>query len=174
MKNISLIFFLFSQFTLTLGQTNIDINAGKYAIALHYIQNASSVQDIKISGNIVDLDRWVFPVDSLEDYPEEKKHHIECIERQNTGMFEEYSYSKDIAALTSDVRNPQKIVYFSKIKDNMLVGCIVPFDERIHCMEFIDNYDIMCRFCEADCYLFLFDIDNKIKKVIRVSVIYDF
>ena len=55
----------------------------------------------------------------------------------------------------------------------MLVACLLPFDKRRHRIKDIDRFDIICRFNESENYLFVFDDNNKIKKVIKVLVNYE-
>ena len=94
------------------------------------------------------------------------------VERKKNGRNEDY-FSDEIAAQTFDVKKPQNILYFSQIEDNMLVACLLPFDKRRHRMKDIDRIDIICRFNESENFLFVFDDNNKIKKVIKVFVNYE-
>lgn len=71
------------------------------------------------------------------------------------------------------MKRPQNILFFSQIENNMLVACLLPFDKRRHRMKDIDKFDIISRFSESENFLFVFDENNIIKKVITVVVYYD-
>ena len=160
-----------SQFLYLHGQTLNKIDSAKYSCAYKFIKNTTDKR-IKVSRCIVDLDRWVFPFDSLSDLPKEKNALMAFVERKKNGRNEDY-FSDEIAAQTFDVKKPQNILYFSQIEDNMLVACLLPFDKRRHRMKDIDRIDIICRFNESENFLFVFDDNNKIKKVIKVLVNYE-
>ena len=57
-----------SQFLYLHGQTLNKIDSAKYSCAYKFIKNTTDKR-IKVSRCIVDLDRWVFPFDSLSDLP---------------------------------------------------------------------------------------------------------
>lgn len=148
------------------------IDSAKYSCAYKYIKNNTTAKRIKVSRCIVDLDRWVFPFDSLADLPKEKNALMAFVERKKNGRNKD-CFSNEIAALTFDVKKPQNILYFSQIEDNMLVACLLPFDKHRHRIKDIDRFDIICRFNESENYLFVFDDNNIIQKVIKVVVNYE-
>ena len=161
-----------SQFLYLHGQTLNKIDSEKYSCAYKFIKNNTTAKRIKVSRCIVDLDRWVFPFDSLADLPKEKNALMAFVERKKNGRNKD-CFSNEIAALTFDVKKPQNILYFSQIEDNMLVACLLPFDKRRHRIKDIDRFDIICRFNESENYLFVFDDNNIIQKVIKVVVNYE-
>ena len=161
---IYLIFIL--SFSLSIHAQTIE-DLSKYQIAYNYI--SKKYQGIKISGNIIDLDRWVFPVDSLKDFPKEKEKLEATVKRKRIARNEDY-YSKELAALTPKSKEIKNIIYFSQVEDNMLVANLVPFEKHRHRIEDIDNFDSICRFTTTNDFLFIFDENNNIKKILTVEV----
>ncbi len=163
---------LVAQFQSLHGHTSYKIDSAKYICAYNYIKNNTTAKRIRVSRCIVDLDRWGFPIDSLTDYPDEKNALIAFIERKKNERNKE-SFSDEITIQAPVVKRPKNILFFSQIENNMLVACLLPFDKRRHRMKDIDKFDIISRFNDSESFLFIFDENNKIKKVITVFVYYD-
>lgn len=149
------------------AQTIEDLN--KYQIAYNYISNLNKYKGIKISGNIIDLDMWIFPVDSLKDFTKEKEK-LEAVEKRQRIARNEDFYSKELAALTPKSKKIKNIIYFSQVEDNMLIANLVPFEKRRHRIEDINYFDFICRFTTTTDFLFIFDENDNIKKVLTVEV----
>ena len=160
------------QFISLRGQTFNMVDRARYNCAYNFIKNNSTSKRIKISRCIVDLDRWVFPVDSLADFPEEKRALMDFVEQKKIKRNKDY-ISDEVAAQTFGVKRFQKVLYFSHVENNMLAACLLPFDKRRHRKKDIDVFDIICRYNESENYLFIFDENSKIRKVIKVFVNYD-
>ena len=163
---------LVSHFFSLHGQVPNRIDYAKYRCAYNYVKKNTAAKKIKVSRCIVDLSRWEFSIDSLEDYPEDKKALMASVEQINKERNEDF-FSDEIATLTSDVKRPQNILFFSPVADNMLVACLLSFDRRRHRKRDIDKFDVISRFNESEEFLFIFDEDNKIKKVIKAFIRYD-
>lgn len=82
MTNILLALTLAVQFQSLHGHTYYKNDSTKYICAYNYIKDNTTAKRIRISRCVVDLDRWVFPIDSLTDYPEEKNALIAFVERK--------------------------------------------------------------------------------------------
>lgn len=172
MTNFLFALILVVQFQSLHGHTSYKIDSAKYICAYNYIKENTTAKRIQISRCVVDLDRWTFPIDSLADYPEEKNALIAFVERKKNERNKE-SFSDEITIKIPVVKRPQNILYFSQIENNMLVACLLPFDKRRHRMKDIDKFDIISRFNESENFLFIFDENNIIKKVLKVLVCYD-
>ena len=172
MTNFLFALILVVQFQSLYGHLSYKIDSAKYICAYNYIKENTTAKRIQISRCVVDLDRWAFPIDSLADYPEEKNALIAFVERKKNERNKE-SFSDEITIQTPVVKRPKNILFFSQIENNMLVACLLPFDKRRHRMKDIDKFDIISRFNDSESFLFIFDENNKIKKVITVFVYYD-
>ena len=161
-----ILFMLF--FSCPMHSQKID-NMNKYQIAYNYIKNINKCKGIKVSGTVIDLDRWVFPIDSLKDYPKEKEM-LEATIKRKQSVRDDSFYSKEITALTPKSKKINTIIYFSPVEDDMLVVCLCPFDKRRHKITDIDNFDVICRFTTSKYFLFIFDEYNNIKKLLTVDV----
>jgi hypothetical protein len=148
---------------------NINIDSIRYSNAYGFIKNNTPEKRIKVSRCIVDFDLWMFPLDSLADFPEKKDSFMRLVERKLAETDKVCLYDDDVARI-ANIKQPRKVLYFSQIEDNMLIACLLLFDKRRHKKSDIDNFDVISRFNEPEYYLFFFDEDNTIKKVIRVFV----
>lgn len=111
MTNILFALTLVVQFQSLHEHTSYKIDSAKYICAYNYIKDNTTAKRIRISRCIVDLDRWVFPIDSLTDYPEEKNALIAFVERKKNERNKE-NFSDEITIQTPIVRRPQNILFF--------------------------------------------------------------
>ena len=113
MTNFLIALTLAVQFQSLHGHTSYKIDSAKYICAYNYIKDNTTAKRIRISRCVVDLDRWVFPIDSLTDYPEEKNALIAFVERKKNERNKE-SFSDEITIQTPVVKRPKNILFFLK------------------------------------------------------------
>ena len=149
------------------AQDYFDLYRAQYQCAYNYINDINKGEKITVSHTIVDLERWAF-IQDLSVFPEAKEkvqsHSIKYVYNRKNDI-----YSKKITSLGAKRKSSKYIIFFSPIIDNMLVASVIPYNK--YKKRFVNDYERMAFQITCDDYLFLFDADMKLIKVLHANII---
>lgn len=169
MKNIYIItLFMFFCNKLT-SQVDCVQDLKQYLIAYNYIitDSINNNEVIAVSDSIVDIDRELFP-DKLINFPEEKEK-LNKYRENKAYIWDASYYSPCLNVLFCKNNNASKVLFFSKIEDNMLLADLLPYKDKFSMF----NYDRMASQNIGLTYLFILGSDGEIKGFFKHSIIYD-
>lgn len=161
----------FSQFVK--GQCEWQIDSIMYVSAYKYIISDSININyrIAVSDSIVDLYRGDFSDINLSPKVKERLNKYRMM---NSYKYLNPYYSKCLTTLFGSraVENPNKILFFSRIEENILRADLLIFDDKRICKR--RKFDYYAYFGgEGSEYLFIFNALGEIEIVLKRSVIYD-
>ena len=179
MRKIILLLCMCVSFASLYAQENLLANdLEKYQVAFKYLLKLKKYRKsykrklLKVSCNITDLNRNGFNLNELGTMPEIRK-----ILQSNKVRFRDFKpdvYSPELALFTPDVDNPDYVLFFSPIEDEMLVVSIVPrVPVKRQGSWDINKWDDMASFNKSWDFLFIFNEQGKLLKVLRTMWEYD-
>lgn len=173
MKRVVLVFAIMCICQHVLCQSMCYKDSIMYMSAYRYILNDSINRNklVAVADSIVDLDRYWMT--GLEQYPEEQKKLACYREKQMKRIFTATAfYSPLLASLfhDQDVMHSNTILFFSEIADLMLRADINFFDKGYVGDYEKFNYEAYIWGISYE-YLFIFNEDGTIKKVLRRELI---
>lgn len=120
---------------------------------------------IIVSSYLIDFDRFNFL--NSKDFTEEDKQKIINHREQKNFIWDAPIYEPKLIFLQGkSIEQPEYIIYFSPIEDEMLVACVAKYNNS-------ELYENNVSFCEVTEFLFILDLNGQILKQSKIRVIVD-